>query len=113
MPGNIPLRGDIYHVKFPNPVGPHYAVVVTADAINRASDTVLVATVTTQGVERIYPHEFKVPSGLLPKPSKVKCHSIIMLDKQELTATNYVDTINKRDMTGLGLALLKTFDLWL
>ena len=113
MPGDDPVRGDIYHIKFPTPVGPHYAIVVTADAINRASDTVLVATITTQGVERIYPHEFKVPNGLLPKPSKVKCHSIIMLEKQELTATNYVDTIYKRDMQGLDLALLKTFHLWL
>jgi mRNA-degrading endonuclease toxin of MazEF toxin-antitoxin module len=111
VPDDFPLRGDIYYVGFPDPVGSHYAVVVTADAINRNSDTVLVATITTKGIDKIYPHEFKVPTGLLPKPSKVKCHSIIMLEKEELK--NYIGTIDKKDMQGLDVALLRTLDLWI
>ncbi len=113
MPGDSPLRGDIYHIDLPAPVGPHYAVVITADAINQNSDTVLVATITTKRLDRIYPHEFKVPRGLLPQPSKVKCQSIIMVEKKELTAKNYVGTIDKQDMQGLDLALLKALDLWI
>ncbi len=113
MPDDTPLRGDIYRVKFDPPVGPHYAVVVTADAINRNADTVLLAVITSRGMKRIYPHEFRVPAGLLPKPSKVKCHSLIMWPKEDLTQENYVGTIEKRDMQGLDVALLKALDLWI
>ena len=112
MPGESPLRGDIYFLDLPAPVGPHYAVVVTTDAINRNSDTLLVATITTRGVDKIYPHEFKVPRGLLPQPSKVKCHSILMIVKEQLQAKNYVTAIHKRDMQGLDFALLRALDLW-
>ncbi len=113
MPDDFPSRGDIYRVEFDPPVGVHYAVVVTADAINRNANTVLLAVITSQGMDKIYPHEFQVPAGLLPRPSKVKCHSIIMWPKEELNKKNYVSTIDKRDMQGLDVALLKALDLWI
>jgi mRNA-degrading endonuclease toxin of MazEF toxin-antitoxin module len=112
MPGDSPQRGDIYHVSFGLPIGPHYAVVVTADVINRNANTVLVAIITSMGMDKVYPHEFAVPKGLLPKPSKVKCHALIMVPKAELNRNNYVTTINQRDMQGLDIALLKALDLW-
>lgn len=113
MPGDSPLRGDIYRVKLDPPVGPHYAIVVTTDAINRNAETILLAVITSKGLDNIYPHEFEIPEGLLPKPSKVKCHSLVMWPKEELTQKNYVATIDKRDIQGLDIALLKALDLWI
>jgi len=112
MPGDTPQRGDIYHVHFDPPVGRHYAVVISSDAINRTSDTVLVAVITSKGMDKVYPHEFKLPEGLLPKPSKVKCQSIVMVSKKNLNATTYVTTIPERDMMGLDIALMQALDLW-
>lgn len=112
MPGDFPLRGDIYHVGFDPPLGPHFAVVVTADAINKNADAVVLAVITTKGLDSIYPHEFRVPSGLLPKPSKVKCHSLILWPKEELNQKNYVSTFDKRDIQGLDIALMQALDLW-
>jgi len=112
MPGDSPLRGDIYRIEFDPPIGRHYAVVVTSDAINIHSDSVVVAIMTTQHMEKIYPHQFKIPKGLLSRPAKVKCDNLMMLPKAELTRLNYVGTISKKDMEGLDIALLKALDLW-
>jgi len=112
VPGNAPRRGDIYHLELDNPVGPHYAIVVTTNAINENADTVLLALITSKGMDKIYPHEFNLPAGLLPKPSKVKCHSIIAWPKEELQQANYKTTLDQRDLPGLDVALMKTFDLW-
>jgi mRNA-degrading endonuclease toxin of MazEF toxin-antitoxin module len=113
MPGDSPLRGDIYHIEFDAPVGPHYAVVVTGDAINRNANAVVLAVITTKNMDSIYPHEFRVPTGRLPKPSKVKCHSLVTWPKEELNQKTYVATISKKEMQGLDVALLKALDLWI
>lgn len=112
MPGDNPRRGDIYHVHFDPPVGPHYGVVISSDAINRAGAAVLVAIITSKNVDKIYPHEFKLPAGLLAKASKVKCHSIVMVSKKNLNANAYMTTIADQDMQGLDIALMQVFDLW-
>lgn len=113
MPGNFPQRGDIYHVEFDPPVGPHPAVIVTADVINQNTDTVVLAVVTSKGVDRIYPHEFRIPTGLLRDPSKVKCHTLITWPKEILNENTYIGTIDQRDMQGLDIALEKALNLWL
>jgi mRNA-degrading endonuclease toxin of MazEF toxin-antitoxin module len=87
-------------------------VIVTADAINRNADAVVLAALTSRGTDKIYPHEFLVPAGLLPSPSKVKCHSLITWPKEELNQDNYIATISRRDMQGLDMALLMALDLW-
>ena len=112
MPGDFPCRGDIYHVKFESLVGPHYAVIVTADGINKSDEAVLMVVITSKRVDQIYPNEFKVPDKLLPKPSKVRCHRLVIVGKDELTSDNYVNTISKRDMEGLDIALMMALDLW-
>lgn len=112
MPGDFPQRGDIYQVEFDPPVGPHPAVIVTADVINRNADTVVLAVVTSKGVDRIYPHEFCIPTGLLHDPSKVKCHTLITWPKETLNEDTYLGTISERDIQGLEIALEKALDLW-
>lgn len=112
MPANSPRRGDIYHLKLDEPIGPCYAIIVTANAINDNADTVLLALITSQGMDQIYPHEFNLPLGLLPKPSKVKCHALIACwPKQELTSGNNKATFGARDMPGLDVALMKALDM--
>lgn len=112
MPGNNPARGDIYHIDFPEPLGPHYAVVVTADALNVYSIGVVVAVITSQHMDDIAPHQFRIPNGFLRRPSKVQCDALVMLPKEELTSDNWMDTISKKDMQGLDVALMKALDLW-
>ena len=112
MPANSPRRGDIYHLKIDEPIGPRYAVVVTANAINDNADTVLLALITLQGMDQIYPHEFNLPLGLLPKQSKVKGHALIAWPKHELSSGNYKAALSARDMPGLDVALMKALDLW-
>lgn len=112
VPADSPIRGDIYHIAFAPPAGPHYAVVVTADTINKNANTVLVASITSKRVNTIYPYEFKLPESLLPKPSKVKCYHLVLVAKAELTYENYIGTISKKEMQGLDVALCKALDLW-
>jgi len=112
LPGSTPKRGDIYRVTFDDPVGPHYAVVVTTNAINDNANAVLVAVVTSKNTNTTYPHEFLVPSGLLPKPSKVKAHALVMVVKEEFSQKNYVNTLSDRDIQGLDVALMKALGLW-
>ena len=99
-------------MEFGPPAGPHYAVVVTADAINRSAVTVLVAAITSKRVGNIYPYEFKLPDNLLKKASKAKCYNLVMVPKAQLQESNYTGTIAKRDIEGLNAALLKALDLW-
>ncbi|MBI1743559.1 type II toxin-antitoxin system PemK/MazF family toxin [Candidatus Acetothermia bacterium] len=112
MPGHFPCRGDIYHVDFGPPIGSHFAVIVAADAINSSDEVVLMAVITSKGLEKIYPNEFKLPEGLLRKPSKVACHRLVIVDKNELTDDSFQNTIPKRDMQGLDSALMMALDLW-
>ena len=93
-------------------MGPHYAVVVTADAINRNASTVLLAVITSRRIDEVYPHEFLLPLSLLPKPSKVLGHSIVIWPKEELTQKNFVASLGKRDLPGLDAALMMALELW-
>ncbi len=112
MPADSPCRGDIYHIDFEPPLGPHYAIVVTHDKINSASTSLVVAIITSQNVEEVYPHQLRLPDGTLNKPSKVKCDALITLPKDELTADNWIAKLSKKDMEGLDVGLMKALDLW-
>lgn len=112
MPGNSPVRGDIYHFDFERPLGPHYAIVVSSDALNASSVSIVVALITSAHMDNIWPHQFPVPKGLLKKPSKVKCDALIMLPREDCTADNWKTTVNNRDMDGLNVSLMKALDLW-
>jgi mRNA-degrading endonuclease toxin of MazEF toxin-antitoxin module len=110
VPGKYPRKGDIYHVDFAPPIGPHYAVVVSSDMLNENIDSVIVAVITSQRVDQCQSNEYKVPDGLLAKPSKVKCQTLITIPKGRLG--NYVATMDQKDILGMGYALAKALDLW-
>ena len=111
MPGNSPRRGDIYHVDFPPPVGPRYAVIVTRDSLNMNANAVVVATITSKQMHKIYPNEFEISGGLMSHPSKVKCQNLIMLPKGDLPEDNYIGTLVESDIPALNTALRKALDL--
>ena len=112
MPFQYPKKGDIYHISFPKPRGPHYVAVVTSNAINDNSDYVVVALITSQDPNRVAPHQFKVPRGILSSPSKVKCDNVFMLSKSLLDPKAFQGTISGSDLLGLDAAICKTFDIW-
>lgn len=108
----VPHRGDVYYIDFDPPLDPHYAVVVTANALNSSSSSVVVAVITSKNADKVYPHEFKLPQDTLNKPSKVRCDSLIMTPKENLKSENWSGTLSKKDMEGLDVALMKALDLW-
>jgi hypothetical protein len=70
------------------------------------------AIIASKRVDQIYPNEFALPAGLLPKPSKVIGHRLVIVGKDELTNDSYANTIPKRAMPGLDSALMLALDLW-
>ena len=112
MPLQNPKKGDIYHVPFPKPVDPHFAVVISANAINDNSEFVVVALITSKRSNEIAPHQFKVPKDILSQPSKIKCDNVFMLPKAELKPKAFQGSVTGSDMRGLDAAICKTFDIW-
>ncbi len=112
MPFQFPKKGDIYHVSFPQPRGPHYVVVISSNAINDNSDFLVAALITSQNANRVAPHQCRVPRGILTSPSKVKCDNVFMLPKSNLYPKDYQGSISGNDLIGLDVAICKTFDIW-
>ena len=77
-----PSRGAIYHVDFPKPTGAHYAIVISDDAVNQHSSTVVLALITSRHMDNVWPYQLKVPSGILPKPSKIVLQGFIYGSKR-------------------------------
>lgn len=112
MPFDSPKRGDIYHVDFPKPRGPHYAVVITDDSINDSSNAVVVALITSKSMDNIWPYQMRVPKHLLEKASKIVCSNVYYMEKSQLKRESYRSSLDEQDLQGLDAALLKTFGLW-
>lgn len=86
-----PLRGEVYWVNLDPTVGTEIAktrpaVVISNDIGNQYSARVIVAPITSQGVERVYPFEVLVPAGEggLARASKVLLDQIRTVDRQRL-----------------------------
>ena len=86
-----PRRGDIYWVALDPTVGTEIAktrpaAVISNDIGNRYSDRVIVAPITPQHTDRIYPFEVVVPSGEggLQHTSKVLLDQLRSVDKLRL-----------------------------
>lgn len=87
-----PKRGDIVRVRL-DPVegseqsGERPALVVSPDVINTHSPVVLIASITSQKTERVYPFEALIepPEGGLTYRSKVMLMHLRSVDKRCLT----------------------------
>jgi mRNA interferase MazF len=88
---SFPRRGEVYWVALDPTVGTEIAktrsaVVISNDVGNRYSDRVIVAPVTSQHTERVYPFEVLVHAGEggLAHPSKVLLDQVRTVDKLRL-----------------------------
>jgi mRNA interferase MazF len=86
-----PKRGDIVRVRLDPTVGSEQAgerpaLVISPDVINEYSPVILVASITSQKIERIYPFEALIepPDGGLTLRSKALLMQLRSIDKQRL-----------------------------
>lgn len=86
-----PTRGDIYLVNFDPTIGSEIkktrpALILQNNVANRFSPVTIVAALSSQFDEPVYPTEvlIKPPEGGLPKPSVVLLNQIRTIDKRRL-----------------------------
>lgn len=87
-----PGRGDVVRVRL-DPIegseqaGERPALVISPDVINQHCPVILIASITGQKTERVYPYEVLVepPEGGLRKRSKVLLMQLRSVDKRRLT----------------------------
>jgi mRNA interferase MazF len=87
----FPARGEIYWVNLDPTIGSEIpktrpAVVVSNDVGNEYSSRVIVAPITSGGVERIYPFEALIPAGEggVDRTSKALLNQVRTVDKRRL-----------------------------
>jgi mRNA interferase MazF len=88
---SFPRRGEVYLTDLDPTVGTEIAttrpvLIISNDTGNEFSRRVIVAPITSKGVERVYPFEVFVPHGEggLSRPSKIVFDQIRTLDKRRL-----------------------------
>ncbi len=89
-----PRRGEVVRVRL-DPVmgseqaGERPALVISPDTINQYSPVILIAAITSQKTERVYPFEALVepPDGGLTKRSKVLLMQLRAVDKGRLAGS--------------------------
>lgn len=86
-----PQRGEIYWVTLDPVIGSEIAktrpaLIISNNVGNQFAERVIVAPISSGGVERVYPFEVLLPAGEagLAKPSKVLLDQIRTVDKQRL-----------------------------
>ena len=88
---NSPKRGDVVRVRLDPVVGSEQAgerpaLVISPDFINDRSPIILIASITSKKIERIFPFEVLVepPEGGLRQRSKVMLMHLRAIDKQRI-----------------------------
>ena len=87
---SYPRRGEVYWVTLDPAVGSEIsktrpAVIISNDTGNRYSDRVIVAPLTSKGIEKVYPFEVKVTAeDGVSDVSKILLDQIRTLDKSRL-----------------------------
>ena len=87
----FPKRGEVYQVSLDPTVGTEIAktrpaLVISNDIGNQFSERVVVAPITSQNTEKVYPFEVLIPAGEggLTQASKALLDQIRSIDKQRL-----------------------------
>jgi mRNA interferase MazF len=60
------------------------ALIVQNDQGNRVSASTIVAPLTSAPVKRTYPFEVQLPPDVTPRPSRVRCDQLRVVDRQRL-----------------------------
>jgi mRNA interferase MazF len=88
---SFPRRGEVYWVSLDPTVGTEIAktrpaLVISNDIGNQHADRVIVAPLTSGGIDRTYPFEVLISAGEagLPRTSKVVLDQIRTVDKSRL-----------------------------
>ena len=112
----FPRRGEVYLVAFDPTVGAEIrktrpAVIIQNDIGNRASSTTIVAAVTSQVKEPLYPFEVRigVGEGGLKKPSVVLLDQIRTVDRARLLRR--LGTLHHDTMVRVDSALMISLSL--
>src|SRR3989442_10695194 len=112
----FPRRGEVYLVAFDPTVGAEIrktrpAVIIQNDIGNRASSTTIVAAVTSQVKEPLYPFEVRVGAGEggLEKPSVVLLDQIRTVDRARLLRR--LGTLHRDTMVRVDGALMISLSL--
>jgi mRNA interferase MazF len=86
-----PRRGEVYWVNLDPTIGTEInktrpALIVSNDVGNQYSGRVIVAPITSHGVERVYPFEVMISAGEggMVRPGKVLLDQIRTVDKRRL-----------------------------
>ena len=87
----FPKRGEVYRVGLDPTIGTEIAktrpaLIISNDTGNQFSERVVVAPITSQNIEKVYPFEVLIPvgEGGLTQASKVLLDQIRSIDKQRL-----------------------------
>ena len=90
---NFPRRGEIYWVHLDPAIGSEIrktrpALIVSNDVGNEYAPRVVVAPLSSHGIDRVYPFEVLVPTGegSLTRASKVLLDQIRTVDKARLAS---------------------------
>ena len=105
-----PRRGDVVRVRL-DPIegaeqgGDRPALILSPDVINEHSPVVLIASITTKKIDRVYPFEVLVspPEGGLKQPSKVLLMQMRSIDKQRLAG--FYGELSSESMTRVEAAI--------
>ena len=91
MSVGFPRRGELYWVNLDPTVGSEIAktrpcLIVSNDIGNQYAGRVIVAPLTTGGIDRVYPFEVLVPAGTggVTQTSKVALDQVRTVDKRRL-----------------------------
>lgn len=108
MVARSPQRGEIYWVEFTPARGAEQArrrpaLIVQNDVGNRYAPTIIVAAITSKGIEREYPTDVRLPEGVLPKPSKALCSQLLTITQARLGRR--IARLNVQEMARVDQAL--------
>jgi mRNA interferase MazF len=105
----FPGRGEIYWVKLDPAVGSEIsktrpAIIISNDTGNRYSDRVIVAPITSKGMEKVYPFEVEIAAeGGVSDASKVLLDQIRTIDKSRLGKR--IGRLSQKKMEEVNLAI--------
>ena len=113
------MRGEVHWVDFGDPVGSEPgqrrpALVVQNDAANMAASTTIVAVISSRLPSKPYPMHVRLPDGLLPKASVVKCEQLVTVDIEKRMPGAWdgpLATLDARTMRAVENALACILDL--
>ena len=106
----FPKRGEVYRVSLDPTIGTEIAktrpaLIISNDIGNQFSERVVVAPITSQNTEKIYPFEVLISAGEggLTQASKVLLDQIRSIDKQRLK--KQLGTLSSERMAAVDQAL--------